>query len=183
MKRRGPSSQPVKGQRQRTQPKPRKAPTTPGSAHHSAEQFDRLKRERDEALEQQTATSEVLQVISSTPGNLEPVFQSMLANAVRICEAKFGNLWLREGDAFRIGATHRAPPAYADLRRRDPVIYFSPVNPVARIIETKQPQHIADYRMEQTYIERDLGAVAIVEVAGARTVLLVPHAIHERLRE
>jgi hypothetical protein len=81
----------------------------------------------------------------------------MLENAVRICAAKFGNLWLREADTFRIGATHGAPPAYADLRRREPVIHFSPVNPVARIIATKQLQHIADYRTEQAYIERDPG--------------------------
>src|SRR4029453_19071013 len=67
-----------------------------------------------EALEQQTATSEVLGIISSSPGALEPVFQALLANAVRICEAKFGNLWLLEGDSFRIAATHGAPSAYRD---------------------------------------------------------------------
>ena len=76
-------------------------------------------RELSEALEQQTATSEVLQVISSSPGELEPVFQAMLANATRICEAKFGTLWLREGDAFRAVALHNAPPAYAEARRRE----------------------------------------------------------------
>src|ERR1700757_2577647 len=76
-----------------------------------------------EALEQQTATSEVLQVISSSPGELEPVFESMLKNAVRICGAKFGNLWLREGDNFRIAATHGAPPAYADYLHQEPVIH------------------------------------------------------------
>ena len=67
-----------------------------------------------EALEQQTATSEVLQVISSFPGDLEPVFQSMLENATRICDAQFGNLYLCEEDAFRIVAMHGAAPAYAD---------------------------------------------------------------------
>src|SRR5262245_7348555 len=72
-----------------------------------------------EALEQQTAASEVLGVISSSPGDLDPVFQAMLANATRICEAKFGTLWLREGDAFRAVALHNAPPAYAEVRRRE----------------------------------------------------------------
>ena len=82
--------------------------------------------ELSESLEQQTATSEVLKIISSSPGELEPVFEAMLENAVRICGAKFGNLWLREGDAFRIGAMHGAPPAYADFLRRMPVIHPLP---------------------------------------------------------
>jgi len=71
-----------------------------------------------EALEQQTATSEVLQVISSSPGELEPVFQAMLANATRICEAKFGILWLAEDDGFRSAALHGAPPAFLEARQR-----------------------------------------------------------------
>jgi GAF domain-containing protein len=115
-----------------------------------------------------------LKVISSSPGELKPVFNAMLENAVRICAAKFGNLWLREGDNFRIGATHGAPPAYAEARRREQVIHFSPINPLSRMIATKQLQHIVDFRMEQAYIEREPGPVIMVEAAGARTVLLVP---------
>jgi GAF domain-containing protein len=134
----------------------------------------RLLNELRESLERQTATSEVLQVISSSPGELEPVFQALLKNAVRICDAKFGNLWLREGNNFRIGATQGAPPAYAKARRHQPVVYGSPINPLSRIIETKKLQHIIDFRTEQAYIERDPGAVVMVEAAGARTVLLVP---------
>src|SRR4030095_8813054 len=132
MKRRGTSSQPVKGQRQWTQPKARKTPTAPGSAHDSAEQFDRLKRERDEALDQLAATSEVLQVISSTPSDLEQVFQSMLANAVRICEAKFGTLYRTEGDSVRCVAMHGVPKAFAEERRRVPVIRPAPTTTLAR---------------------------------------------------
>ena len=83
-------------------------------------------RDLSESLEQQTATSEVLQVISSSPGELTPVFEAMLANAVRICEAKFGTMFLREGDAFRTVALHNAPPAYVELRTRNPVIHPHP---------------------------------------------------------
>jgi two-component system, NtrC family, sensor kinase len=131
-------------------------------------------RELSEALEQQTATSEVLSVISSSPGELEPVFQAMLENATRICEAKFGNLLLYEGDAFRIVAMHGAPPEWDALRRRQPVIRFSAVNPLGRVAATKQLQHITDFRREQSYIEGEPGPVAMAEVAGARTVLVVP---------
>src|SRR5262247_3639980 len=77
-------------------------------------------RELTEALEYQTATSEVLQVISSSPGELEPVFEAMLANAVRVCEASFGNLYLHEGGALRVVATHNVPRAFAEARRRGP---------------------------------------------------------------
>src|SRR5262249_44216528 len=145
-------------------------------AIENARLFDEVQartRDLSESLEQQTATSEVLKVISSSPGELGPVFQAMLENAVRICDAKFGNLWLREGDNFRIGATHGAPPAYADLRLREPVLHFSP-GKFSRLIATKQPLHIADLKTDQDYIERKPGPVGIVEKAGARTVLLVP---------
>src|SRR5262249_43640214 len=133
-----------------------------------------LLNELGESLQQQTANSEVLQVISSSPGELEPVFQTMLANAVRICEAKFGNLLLYDGEAFRFAAMHGAPPAWNELRRRDPVIRVSPTNPLSRVIATNQLQHIADFRKEQAYVERDPPAVALAEVAGARTVVVVP---------
>src|SRR5262249_55551992 len=91
-------------------------------------------RALSESLEQQTATSEVLQVISSSPGALEPVFETMLANATRICGAKFGTLSLFEGDELRVVAMHGAPPAYEELRRREPRI----PNVVRRRYEQKQ---------------------------------------------
>ena len=134
----------------------------------------RLLNELRELLEQQTATADVLRIISSSPGELEPVFQAMLENATRICEANFGNLLLYDGDAFRVVAMHGAPLAWDALRRHDSVIRFSSVNPLGRIVATKQPQHITDFRMEQAYIEREPGPVAMAEMAGARTVLVVP---------
>ncbi len=127
-----------------------------------------------EALEQQTATSDVLRVISSSPGALEPVFETMLENATRICEAKFANFLLYDGDAFRMVAMHGAPPAWDELRRRDPVIRPAPNNPLARVAKTKQLHHFTDVRTEQGYIEREPAVVALAELAGARTVLVVP---------
>src|SRR5262249_61304623 len=91
-------------------------------------------RELSEALEQQTATSEVLQVISTSPGDLEPVFQAILEKATRICEAKFGNLLLYDGEAFRRVALYNAPQAWEELTRRDPVIRTGPTSPLVRLL-------------------------------------------------
>jgi GAF domain-containing protein len=125
-----------------------------------------------EALEQQTATSEVLQVISSSPGELEPVFEAMLENATRICGAKFGNLWLREADNFRIAATYGAPRAYEDYLRREPVVHPGPQSTMARLVETRQAIQVADIKAAPTF-----GSgmrVATIELAGARTLIGVP---------
>jgi two-component system NtrC family sensor kinase len=129
-----------------------------------------------EALEQQTAASEVLRIISSSPGELEPVFEAILENAVRICEAKFGNLFLYEEDCFRAVALHGAPSAYAEEWRRNPVVDLRdhPLIPLARLAGTKKVEHIADLTAEPGYIERDPVFVILVEFAGARTMLLVP---------
>src|SRR5262249_21913107 len=91
-----------------------------------------------EALEQQTATSEVLGVISSSPGELQPVFETILANATRICEAKFGSMYLSEGDAVRIAAMHNVPPSFVEERRRNPLIRPSPDTTLGRALATKQ---------------------------------------------
>src|SRR5262245_54908693 len=122
-----------------------------------------------EALEQQTAASEVLQVISSSPGELEPVFAAMLANATRLCEAKFGTLLLRDGDAFRMVSMHGAPPAYVELRQREPVICPPPEHPLGRIANTKQVVHVPD----TTTLPEDARA-RLVDLAGARTLITVP---------
>ena len=131
-------------------------------------------RELTEALEQQTATSEVLRVISSSPGELEPVFASILENATRICQANFGILALQEGDAWRIGAMHNTPPAFTELRQREPVFCPGPLTAIARAADTKQPLHIFDAAEDVSYQERDPSAVIFVELAGVRTVLVVP---------
>jgi GAF domain-containing protein len=131
-------------------------------------------RELSESLEQQTATSEVLQVISSSPGELEPVFQAMLENATRICEAKFGSMYVREGDAFRIVAMHNAPPAFAEARRLQPLVRPGPGTGLHRVASTRDVVHIVDIKAEQPYLEREPSSVAMVERAGARTLLIVP---------
>ena len=127
-----------------------------------------------EALEQKTATSEVLQVISSFPGDLEPVFQSMLENATRICDAQFGNLYLCEGDAFRIVAMHGAAPAYAEARKRNPLVRPPPDSALGRVAITKQLAHIADIKTTRSYIERDPFLIRGVDLGGYRTIVAVP---------
>src|SRR5438132_11705099 len=104
-------------------------------------------RELSEAREQQTATAEVLRVISSSPSQLEPVFETILANATRICDANFGTLSIREGeDAFRSVAMHNAPPGYAEERRRLDAIRYGPETALGRVVGTKQVVQIADLR-------------------------------------
>jgi GAF domain-containing protein len=140
--------------------------------------FDEVQaRTRDlaESLEQQTATSEILQVISSAPGELERVFQAMLETATRICEAKFGNLFLREGDAFRAVAVH-GEPAYVESWQREPLIPLRdhPGVPLDRLARTIEVVHIHDLTAEPPYIEGDRRMTALIDTAGARTMLLVP---------
>src|SRR5262245_40864862 len=133
-------------------------------------------RELSEALEQQTATSEVLSVISSSPSELKPVFDAILENATRICEAKFGTMWLREGDAFRVVALHNAPPAYEERRRNRLIrlVDFHPKSAFGRFLNTRQVTHVADVREDQGYLDGAPTTVDVVDAAGARTVLLVP---------
>jgi GAF domain-containing protein len=126
-----------------------------------------------EALEQQRATSDLLQVISGSPGNLEPVFQSMLENAVRICGANFGNMVLCEDDGFRAVAMYNAPDAYAKARMGGP--FHPPAGSgLGRLAATKEVAQIADLRAEQGYVDRDPFVVTAVEQAGIRTLLAVP---------
>src|SRR5262249_30099541 len=127
----------------------------------------RLLNELRESLQQQTATSEVLGVISSSPGELAPVFNALLANAIRICEATFGNLLLFEGSAFRAVAV-QGEERYNDYLRRNPVIDLRehPGVPLDRIASTKQVVHVADLRNDQSYVAKRDPIVRLVEVAG-----------------
>ena len=126
-----------------------------------------------EALEQQTATSEVLKVISSSPGELEPVFNAMLENATRICEAKFGNLLRFKDGGVHSASTLGVPPALAEFFQRRPQ-KPGPLNAISRVIQTRDAVHIADYRSDRAYLEHEPVAVAGVELGGIRTLLVVP---------
>jgi two-component system NtrC family sensor kinase len=126
----------------------------------------RLLNELRESLQQQTATADVLQVIGS-PGELEPVFQAMLENAVRICEASFGNLLLYDGDVFRHVALHNAPKAWAADSERDLVPPRRSARILHRVADMKQVAHVADIAAESP-------DEPIAKIAGARTLLIVP---------
>jgi GAF domain-containing protein len=133
-----------------------------------------LEKQLAEALERQTATSEVLKVISSSPGDLGPVFATMLAEATRLCDAKFGVLWLCEGDGFRSVALHGVPTAYARERARNPFIRPSPDTAVGRVARSKQVVHLDDIKAEPSYSAGDPVRVASVDLGRARTLVAVP---------
>jgi GAF domain-containing protein len=127
----------------------------------------RLLSELRESLEQQTATSDVLRIISSSAGELEPAFQTMLANATKICEAAFGSMLLLEGDVFRRVAVHNAPPRFAEFHKQTPVISPLQIHDLKLLVETNRPVHIVD----AAAVSSDS---PIVKYAGARTLLIVP---------
>jgi GAF domain-containing protein len=139
----------------------------------------RLLNELRQSLEQQTATSQVLQVISSSPGNLKEVFATILENATRICEAKFGALYLNEGDGFRATAMHNAPPAYEEARAG--IVHPPPSTTLWRAANTKQAVQIADVMLERGYIEGDPFNVSAVALGGYRSVFSVPMLHEDRL--
>ena len=118
--------EPIKGRRQKAaKPTPRNAPKAPAKPNSFSAveetKFAQLTRELSEVLEREAATSEVLQVISGSPGDLQPVFQAMLKNAVRLCDASFGSLYRWDGDALHLIATHNTPPAFAEYRKHTPL--------------------------------------------------------------
>jgi signal transduction histidine kinase len=132
-------------------------------------------RELSESLEQQTATSEVLKVISSSPGELKPVFEAMLANATRICEATFGHLWLFEGNTVRSVAVH-STDKYTAHMQRNPVIDLDENAgiPLERLAKTRQLVHVADLRKDPAYLAKIEPLVSLVEHSGARTFVAIP---------
>ena len=134
----------------------------------------RLKRELHEALEQQTATSEVLQTISSSPGDLQLIFAAMLEKAVRICAATFGNTYSWDGEAFKLLAAHNTPSAFAEVRRRSPIVRPKPNTLFGRIVTTRATVHLDDAAAGQAYLDREPSAVAAVEIGRIRTTLGVP---------
>jgi signal transduction histidine kinase len=134
-----------------------------------------------ESLQHQTATSEVLQAISSSPGELEPVFQTILASANDICDAQFGNLFLYEGGGFRLASTLNLPPPFAETFSRNPIVFPPPTDPLGRLALSRQPIHVADVTQEPDYVAGFLPVVQLVKLGGARTVLLVPMLKENRL--
>jgi two-component system, NtrC family, sensor kinase len=150
-------------------------------ADEARRQLAEARRQAAQALEQQTATSEVLQVISGSPGELDPVFVSMLTNATRLCGAKFGSLYLCEGEDLRKVATHNAPPAFAEARPLGSLVSSGSLSAIGRMMRTKQVVHIADIRADEAYAKRDPLRVAAAELAGARSVLCVPMLKDDKL--
>jgi signal transduction histidine kinase len=136
------------------------------------EELALARRELAEALERQAATDEVLRVISTSPSELARVFSTLLENATRICEANFGNLYVCDGDVFRLAAAHNTPATMVDARQRAPIRARAPH--MRRMLESKQEVHIADLSTEEGYIERLPETVAAVELGHVRTVIYVP---------
>jgi GAF domain-containing protein len=137
------------------------------SAAELEEEAARLRRELAEASERQAASDEVLRVIAGSPGELQTVFQALLANATRICEANFGNLHLYQADAFERVALHNAPRAYADDQQRDPIIPRGRSRLLDRLADTRHLIHVADVLAENP-------DEPIARLASARTLLIVP---------
>ena len=168
----------IKGRRRKA-PKPerRNGPKTAPRSKSSPSSEDtavaRLTHELRETTEQHTATSEILRVISSAPSDLRPVFQAMLKNAVRLCDAKFGNIYRWDGDALHLVATQNVPAAFVQVRGRSP-LHPSPRTPTGRMIATKTVVNVADMRAEKAYADRDPYIVAGVELGGVRSALVVP---------
>ncbi len=181
MKRRGAASgKAAKVRARKTATRKRRAtPKIARARGHGAaalqEELGRRTRELKEALEQQTATSEVLQVISSSPGELDPVFRIMLNNATRICESELGQLWLYKNGAFvSVATASKASQAYREYFALQAELRPSPDLPLGRLVGTRQVVHVADVRTEPGYLKGFPALRALADTGGARTLLIVP---------
>ncbi|MGC2824087.1 MAG: GAF domain-containing protein [Pseudolabrys sp.] len=166
-----PGGKTLKAQRQTL--KRRGAPKAASRATDEVTDVARLTRERDEALEQLTATSEVLKIVSASPDDLERVFQSILENATRICGAKFGTLYLSKEDGFYAAAFHNAPPAFVEARKNRP-LRPDPDSTLGRVARTKQAAQVLDSRKREAYRKGDPFVVAGADLGGYRTIISVP---------
>ena len=168
---------PIKGQRRKAaKPTGRNAPKAVARSNSAPAgeetEVARLRRERNEAFEQQTATSEVLQAISSPTGDLEPVFGTILEKAVRYCDANFGTLFLYEKDRTSLVAAHNMPTAFSEAHRRRPGTVLG--GPVETAMRTRRTVHIPDLAAMLSYRERHPRAVDAVELGSVRTTVAVP---------
>jgi len=151
-----------------------------GKRRRQTAQIARLTRALDAVHEQQRATAEVLRLISGSSGDVEPVFASILANAVRLCGADNGAINRFEADSLHLIATHNMPPAFTELRRNAPY-RATQLSASGRLLATKAPVHIVDLVADRAYLERNPSTVAAVELAGIRTTLAVPMAKDDEL--
>jgi PAS domain S-box-containing protein len=175
MQRRGARKRSVTGQPTEKHKAARKTSTAPSSTGLTEAQLvKRLKRERDEAIESQAASVEVLKTINSSPGNMTPVFKVMLANAMRICDAKFGHILLYDGQRFHPVYLHDVPPQYRAFWDQHGPIKPSPTTGLGRLARRKQVVHIADLKDDSAYIKREPLRVVTVDEARARSFLAVP---------
>ncbi|MCP3371103.1 adenylate/guanylate cyclase domain-containing protein [Bradyrhizobium cajani] len=171
MRRRGGSEHPIKGRRASGRKAPKPSTAAPSIAELQ-KQVGTLTRELKEANERQTATAEVLQVINRSPGELEPVFQAMLASAMRICDANFGILFEYTDGTFRALSSLGVPKAFDEHCRQARV--WGPHTGLGQIVGTKQPVHILDVREQRAYADKDPNRIAAVEMSGMRTIVVVP---------
>ena len=175
MQRRGARRPPVKSRRTKQPKAARKAPATHSSVDHAQEQLvERLKRERDEAVELQAASAEVLKIIGSSPGDMKPMFEAMLGRALRICDAKFGHILLYDGERFHAVHLHDVPPSYRAFWDRHGPIRPGPNTGLGRLARTREVVHIADLKADSPYTERQPLRVVTVDEAGARSFLAAP---------
>jgi two-component system, NtrC family, sensor kinase len=164
-----------KSRRRKTVTQKRRGLRNPSAADHKTQSdVSQFIRERDEALEREKATAEVLRVISSSPGELEPVFQTMLENATRICEAKFGHMLLFDGEAFMVAAMKDTPAGFANYLLSEPKVRPYPGSYLARLVQARKIVHVPDGKADKPYVDGQPRAVAAVDLGGIRTQLFVP---------